>query len=137
MRIGGGDARDEVARPDLAAVANLALGVVRPALADVLAGEVHDRVASGERVLRSELSVQVPFVRLDAELLFGRARVAREDGDLVTARLQRGHERGADAAGGSGDGDLHGAVTLVDRFVRLTNSIEGVVWVTPASREKP
>src|SRR4051812_31734539 len=74
-------AGDEVARADLTALADGSLGLLRPALGDVLAGEVDDRVAPLERLSRSRSGERVPGDR-------AAAGAAREDGDLVAAGPQ-------------------------------------------------
>ena len=104
----GEDAGDEVARALLAAGEDLGLVLLVPALRDVLAGEVHDRVAPGQRLGRRAAGLRVPRDRLDAELLAGALGVARQRADLVAAVLQRLDDVPADAPRCARDGDpLH------------------------------
>jgi hypothetical protein len=55
--------------PALAALEDLGLHLRAPALADVLAGEVDDRVAARQRLPRRGVVLDVPGERLDAEQL--------------------------------------------------------------------
>ena len=77
--------------------ADALLGVVGPALGDVLAGEVHDGVAAFERAGRGGPGGRVPRDGGHAEGLRAR-RVAREDGDVVAAVAQSLDEAPADEA---------------------------------------
>ena len=86
---------DQVARADHAAVADRLLGARAPALRDRLARQVHDRVASRERLCGGRFGQRVPMQRprTVAETLPARAlRVARQHRHLGAARQQRGHQ---------------------------------------------
>ena len=81
-RVGRLDPGHEVARAELARGADAALGVVAPALRDVLAREVDDGVAAGERRGGRRLVLGLP--RDGA----GGGRVARQRDDVVAAGAQ-------------------------------------------------
>ena len=98
----------EVAGREDARVADLALGVVAPALGDRLAEQVDDGVAAAQRVERRRLGLgRLPLEGLDAELPLGPGGVARERDRLVAARAQLADERSADHPGRAGDRDPH------------------------------
>ena len=119
-RLGRLDPGHEVAGAELARAADAALGVVGPALGDVLAREVDDRVAAGERRGRRGL-----LLRLPRDGARG-GRVARQRGDLVAAGAQALDELRAEQSAGSGDGDLHRGSTT-----------RGGSCLTPRSRTCP
>src|SRR3954466_10479108 len=98
-------AGDEVAGAELARGADPALGVLAPPLRDVLAREVHDRVAAGQRLGRRRLLLGAPGDGV------ARGGAARERGDRVAAGAQALDELRADQAAGAGDGDVHGGGT--------------------------
>src|SRR5215218_5148547 len=108
-RLGRAQAGDEVARSLLARLEQPALDRGGPAPAGVLAGEVDDAVASGERRRRRRLGLRSPAVRLDAELRARLVRAARQHSHLVAARVERVDEPGPDPPGRAGYRYAHGA----------------------------
>ena len=99
--------REQVTGAGYTTLANRPLGPLAPALGDVLAGEVHDRVPTGERRDRGRLGERIPAHGLDAQRLPRASRVSREDRDLVAALAQLRYERAADQAACSRDGHAH------------------------------
>ena len=102
--------RDEVPRAQLARGSDAALGVVRPTLGDRLARQVHDGVATGERLGgRRLISGIPPLARHDPrERLPGALGIPRQDGHLVSASLQLAHDGATDQPRGAGDRYAHG-----------------------------
>jgi hypothetical protein len=93
----------EVAGAQLAAGADALAGRRAPALGDVLAGQVDDRVATPEGIRGGGPGGGIP----------ARAPpwVARQDRDVVAALAQALHEPRADQAGCARDGDPHDGPT--------------------------
>src|SRR6202042_3771732 len=63
----GSQALEEVARAEHPALLDRTLGPLAPTLGDTLAGEVHNRVASGESRGRSRFAQGLPGKRLDIQ----------------------------------------------------------------------
>ena len=116
--LGGAEPVDQVARAQLARLADAALGVVAPALGDVLARQVHDGVAALERLDRRGARRRVPLDGLGAGQRLARAvRVPREHGHLVAAAGQLAHQPGAEQPGRAGQSHSHGWSTDLARGV--------------------
>jgi hypothetical protein len=111
-RVGGPQPGDEVASPELARRAQPLLGRGAPALGDVLAGEVHDPVAAGQRGRRRRLVLRLPPDRLDAEHGARALGVAGEDRHVVAAFPQRVDDPAPDPPRGSRDRHAHMAGTV-------------------------
>jgi hypothetical protein len=77
---------DEIACAELAALADRAPGARAPALGDILAGEVHHRVAPGEGVRGRRFAQRVPAHRWYAQPRGGAGGVAREHRHLGAVR---------------------------------------------------
>jgi len=97
---GAGDTRYEVRGSRRPARANPLARARRPALRDVLTGQVHDRIDGCERVRRCRLACRLPA---DCASI----AAATERHHLVAAGLQRAHQPAADEAPGAGDCDAH------------------------------
>jgi hypothetical protein len=121
--VGGTQAGDQVARAELARLAQAPLGVVAPALRDVLAGEVDHPVAPGERLGRRRLVLRPPCDRLDAEGIPRALRVARQHRHLVAAPAQRADEPRPDPPRGSCDRHPHALGTVAVQPWIARNSV--------------
>ncbi len=98
----------QVARPDRAALADCPLGARAPALRDILAGEMHHRVATFERPHGRRPAQRVPASTAGTPAAaVARSRVAREHGDLRAILHQRRDERAPDQAGRAGERHPH------------------------------
>ena len=104
-RGGGQQALDQVARAELARLADGALLGVGPAALHVLRGEVHDRVDARQRLGRRRPLERAPRVHpLHVRLRVGGAG---EGDDGVPVRGQGFNEGAADEPGRAGDEDPH------------------------------
>ena len=110
-RVGGRDRLHEVVRRLDAAVADAALGLLGPALVDLLPDHVDHAVDALQRLGRRTLEGRIPRVPGDRRVgLLRPLRVARQPDDLVAAREQRIADRRTDHPARACDQDPHSTV---------------------------
>ncbi len=133
------DAEHQVARPEHPAVADRPLGLIAPALRDVLARQMYDGIDARQRRPGSRFSLRVPSDRLDrpaaCERSLGPRRVAREDRHPLAALQERRHDPPPDQASRSAHRHPHArALPFAAQFLEGERSpTPPPLWGIPVS----